>query len=91
MAYEKIATHLLAKEGGVNNTNLESTVYKKLSKVLIPRTWGLFKAIECLIELIDMVGELEILEPGGCLTNTNSFRGPLRNALLISICCNLKL
>ena len=31
--------------------------------MLIPRTWGLFKAIECLVELVHMIGEIRILEP----------------------------
>src|SRR5215216_621114 len=40
-------------------------VLQQLGKGLIPRTWGLFKAIECLIELVHMIGELGILKPRG--------------------------
>ena len=37
-------------------------VLQQLGKVLIPRTWGLFKAIERLFEFVCMSGELGILE-----------------------------
>jgi hypothetical protein len=42
-------------------------VYKKLSKMLISRTWGLFKAIECRIELIDMVRKVRLIKARGLL------------------------
>ena len=35
--------------------------------MLIPRTWGLFKAIECLIELVHMVRKVGVLETRGLL------------------------
>jgi hypothetical protein len=67
LAYEKLPVDFLSKKSGINETCLKPTVYKKLSKVLIPRTWGLFKAIECLIELVDMVRKVRILKAQGLL------------------------
>jgi hypothetical protein len=43
------------------------------------------------MEFVDMVREVESSNPGGCLTYTSSFNGPLRKEFLTSICCNLKL
>jgi hypothetical protein len=35
--------------------------------MLMPHTWGLFKAIERLIELVDMVREMRVLKAWGLL------------------------
>jgi hypothetical protein len=91
LAYEKLPVNFLSKKSGINEAYLKPMVYKKLSKMLIPRTWGFFKAIECLIELVDMVRKVRILKTRGCFTYTNSCKGPFKKALFTSICCNLKL
>src|SRR3954463_6568126 len=49
----------------VGSPNFKPTILQQLGKVVIPCTWGLFKAIECLIELVHMIGELGILKPRG--------------------------
>ena len=64
LTYEQLPINSLGEESRVDLPNLESTVYQQLSKVLIPRTWGLFKAIERLVEAIDMVRKVRVLKPG---------------------------
>jgi hypothetical protein len=67
LAYEKLPINFLSKKSGINEAYLKPTIYKKLSKMLIPRTWGLFKAIECLIELVDIVRKVRVLKAQGLL------------------------
>ena len=64
LTYEQLLVNSLGEESGIDLPNLESTVYQQLSKVLIPRTWGLFEAIERLVEAIDMIRKVGILKPG---------------------------
>jgi hypothetical protein len=67
LANEKLPINFLSKKSGINEAYLKPTVYKKLSKMLIPRTWGLFKAIDCLIDLVDMVRKVRVLKAWGLL------------------------
>jgi hypothetical protein len=67
LAYEKLPINFLSKKSGINEAYLKPTIYKKLSKMLISRTWGLFKAIECLIELVDIVRKVRVLKAQGLL------------------------
>jgi hypothetical protein len=85
LAYKQINTTSLSKESRIRFPNLESVRYKKISKALIPCSWGLLKSIECLREPVDMVGIPVILEARGCSTYTSSLIGPLRKALFTSI------
>ena len=48
--------------------------------MVIPRTWGLFKAIECLIELIHMIEKVGILEPGGLLDVNQLINGTIKKS-----------
>ena len=64
LTYEQLPVNPLGEESRIDLPNLEPTVYQQLPKVLIPRMWGLFEAIECLVEAIDMVRKVGVLKPG---------------------------
>jgi hypothetical protein len=78
LAYKQITITSHSKKSRINFPDLESIGNKKISKAFIPCSWSLLKPIECLIELINMVGIPFILEARGCSTYTSSLIGPLR-------------
>jgi hypothetical protein len=85
LAYKQITITSFSKKSRIRFPNLESIGNEKVSKAFIPCSWSLLKPIECLRELINMVGILVILEAGGCSTYTSSLIGPLRKTLFTSI------
>ena len=68
------------KKSGVDFPNFKSTILQQLGKVVIPRMWGLFKAIECLIELVHMIGEIGILEPRGLFAIHQLINGTIKKS-----------
>jgi hypothetical protein len=90
LANKKITVASLCEKSGIGFPNLESIRNKEISKASIPCSWGLLKSIECLRELIHMVGIPVILKARGYSTYTSSLIGPLRKALFTSILNSLK-
>jgi hypothetical protein len=56
MSYKQIIITSLSKKSRIRFPDLESIGNEKISKAFIPCSWSLLKPIECLRELINMVG-----------------------------------
>ena len=65
LACKQITIASLSKKSRISFPDLESIRNEKISKAFVPRSWSLLKPIECLRELIDMVGLPVILEARG--------------------------
>jgi hypothetical protein len=65
LAHKKITITSFGKESRISFPNLESIRNKEISKAFIPCSWGLLKSIECLRELVDVVGIPVILKARG--------------------------
>ena len=79
---KKIPFDPLSKKSGIHFPNFKPTILQQLGKVVIPRTWGLFKAIECLIELIHVIRKVGILEPGGLFDIHQLINGTIKKSTL---------
>jgi hypothetical protein len=65
LLYKQISITSLSKESRISIPNLESIGNKKISKAVIPCSWGMLKSIERLREPVDVVRIPVILEARG--------------------------